>query len=506
MMAAAERLPSTPLADLLAGVSPVLPERDLPIHGLALDSREVHPGFLFMAVHGHDHHGLKHLAEARARGAAAVAYDPEGAAEYLPVPTGMPAFAVRHLDQQVGGVAVRFYADPSAALRVLAVTGTNGKTSVSELTAQLLTELGRSCGLLGTLGYGVYGAALAPPPHTTPDAVHLQQWLADFRDRNVRQVSMEASSHALDQGRLNGVHLHSAAFTNLTRDHLDYHGSMAAYGAAKRRLFELPGLRHAVINLDDAFGRELCARLDSRVDLIGYSATDVRVSRGRVLRAKRVDLHAAGLHFDVEGDFGSGHVETRLLGLFNVYNLLAVLGLLLSVEVPFADALAALGRAQTVPGRMECFGGQGRKPLVVVDYAHTPDALEKALGAARAHCRGQLWCVFGCGGDRDRGKRPQMGAVAERLADHVIVTDDNPRREDGDAIVGEILAGVQGRERVVVQRQRARAIAGALNAAAAQDVVLVAGKGHEDYQVIGERRIAYSDRETVERLLSGVPA
>lgn len=504
MMAVAERLPSMPLADLLAGVSPVLPERNLPVQGLALDSREVRPGFLFMAMRGHDHHGLKHLSEARVRGAVAVAYDPEGASEYLPVPTDVPAFAVPQLDQQVGGVAARFYADPSAQLRVLAVTGTNGKTSVSELTAQLLTELGWPCGLLGTLGYGVYGTELVPPPHTTPDALQLQQWLADFRDRQVRQVSMEASSHALDQGRLNGVHLRSAAFTNLTRDHLDYHGSMAAYGVAKRRLFELPGLKHAVINLDDAFGHELCAGLDAHIDLIGYSVSGARVAHGRVLHAERVDLHAAGLRFDIGGDFGSGHVETALLGLFNVYNLLAVLGLLLSVEIPFADALAALARARTVPGRMECFGGTGRRPLVVVDYAHTPDALEKALSAARAHCSGQLWCVFGCGGERDRGKRPQMGTIAERLADHVIVTDDNPRREDGDAIVSEILAGLQHPERAAVQRQRARAIAAALKAAGAEDVVLVAGKGHEDYQVIGERRIAYSDRETVRRLLSEV--
>ncbi|MDE2461466.1 MAG: UDP-N-acetylmuramoyl-L-alanyl-D-glutamate--2,6-diaminopimelate ligase, partial [Gammaproteobacteria bacterium] len=296
-----------------------------------------------------------------------------------------------------------------------------------------------------------------------------------------------------------------AVFTNLTRDHLDYHGSMQAYGAAKRRLFEMPGLRHAVINLDDAFGRELANSLPAGIALTGYTLEGRRAERGQTLQATCLSLGADGTQFEVSGAAGSGRVSTRLLGRFNVQNLLAVLGVLQALDLPFAEALAALSRARTVPGRMECFGGN-RRPLVVVDYAHTPDALEKALVAARAHCSGQLWCIFGCGGERDRGKRPQMGALAEKLADHVIITDDNPRHEDGDVIVAEILAGVTDRRRVQVQRDRARALAAAVQAARKGDVILVAGKGHENYQVVGDRNIEYSDRDTVQQLLREVPA
>lgn len=498
------RLPSGPtLAGVLRGVTPVAPERDQSLQGLALDSREIRPGFLFLAVRGHDHHGLKHLDDARRRGAIAVAYDPEGAVEYLPNLKGMPGFAVRELAQQAGLIAARFYADPSAAQNVVAVTGTNGKTSVSLITAQLLTHLGKPCGLLGTLGYGVYGKPQAAT-HTTPDAVNVQAWLARFRDARVRYTSMEASSHALDQGRLNGVHLNVAVFTNLTRDHLDYHGSMEVYGAAKRRLFEMPGLQRAVINLDDAFGQELAATLPSQVALIGYTLENHRAPRGQTLRATHLSLGVGGTHFDVVGEMGSGHVDTRLLGRFNVQNLLAVLGVLQALAVPFDQALATLSQAHTVPGRMQCFGGDSGRPLVVVDYAHTPDALEKALSAARAHCAGQLWCVFGCGGERDHGKRPQMGALAEKLADHVIITDDNPRHEDGDTIVAEILEGVVDRQHISVQRDRARAIAEALESAGSGDVVLVAGKGHEDYQIIGDENLKYSDREVVRQLLGKV--
>jgi UDP-N-acetylmuramoyl-L-alanyl-D-glutamate--2,6-diaminopimelate ligase len=491
------------LASVLQDLAQVPPERDQPLQGLGLDSRALRPGYLFLALHGHDHHGLKHLDDARTRGAVAVIYDPDGAVEYLPNLKGFPAFAVRNLNQHAGPIAARFYADPSAAQKIVAVTGTNGKTSVSLITAQTLTQLGKPCGLLGTLGYGVYDK-LDTATHTTPDAVSVQAWLARFRDRQLRYISMEASSHALEQGRLNGVHVSIAVFTNLTRDHLDYHGSMAAYGAAKRRLFEMPGLKHAVINLDDEFGRELVATLPHSVELVGYSFENRRAPRGQTLQATQVKLDPAGLQFEVADDASNGHVAARLLGRFNGQNLLAVLGVLKALEIPFAEALTALNQANTVPGRMECFGGDERLPLVVVDYAHTPDALEKALSAVRAHCRGQLWCVFGCGGERDRGKRPQMGAIAERLADQVIVTDDNPRHEDGDAIVAEIRAGLRTPKRARVERDRARAIADALRQAHAGDVVLVAGKGHETYQVVGDQHLAYSDRDTVKQLLGEV--
>lgn len=499
MMARAEKLHAPSLAALLQGFGTA---PDAPLEGLSLDSRELKPGYLFLACRGSDHHGLKHLAEARDRGAVAVAYDPEGAAEYLPV-SGLPAVAVPDLGHKAGTIAARFYGDPSTVQQVSAVTGTNGKTSVSLITAQLLTEAGKNCGVLGTVGFGAYGR-LETPTHTTPDAVNTQRWLARFRDQGLKQVSLEASSHALDQGRLDGVRIAVAIFTNLTRDHLDYHGSMQAYGESKRRLFEMPGLKHAVINLDDEYGRELAASLPPGVGCIGYTLEDRKVAVGRTLRSSNLVLASGGLSFDVESDEGRGHVDSRLLGRFNAQNLMAALGALLALGLPFDTALASLSRARTVPGRMECFGGGVGRPLVVVDYAHTPDALEKALTAARAHCRGTLWCVFGCGGERDRGKRPQMGAIAERLADRVVVTDDNPRHEDGDAIVAEILTGFASRAHVKVERDRAKAVALAVYGAAPGDVVLLAGKGHESYQLVGGRELPYSDRDTSTALLKEV--
>ena len=482
------------LATLLQGYAAA--PAGLAVTGLSLDSREVRPGYLFLACQGHDHHGLKHLADARGRGAAAVAYDSAGIEACLPLPTDIPAFPVPELTAKAGFIAARFYADPTASQHVMAVTGTNGKTSVSLITAQSLAESGRACGVLGTVGFGAYGR-LEEPTHTTPDAVNMQAWFARFRDQGLKHVSMEASSHALDQGRINGTRVEVAVFTNLTRDHLDYHGSMEAYGAAKRRLFELPGLKHAVINLDDAFGLALTGSLPAGVECTGYTIEGHHSPKGRTLMAEKLALNSGGLTFDVAGDFGRGHVDSRLLGRFNAQNLLAVQGALLALGMGFEESLRALNRAHTVPGRMECFGGGPERPLVVVDYAHTPDALEKALTAVRAHCRGQLWCVFGCGGERDRGKRPQMGAIAERLADRVLITDDNPRGEDGDAIVAEILAGMQRGNRAQVQRTRGEAVAQAVHAALPGDVVVVAGKGHETEQIIGGKSLHYSDRETV---------
>ncbi|HET7650655.1 MAG TPA: UDP-N-acetylmuramoyl-L-alanyl-D-glutamate--2,6-diaminopimelate ligase [Gammaproteobacteria bacterium] len=497
-----EALHGVSLAAVLGDDAPVLAGEDRLLQGLSIDSREIRPGYLFLACRGLQHHGLEYLDDVIRRGAVAVAYDPAGAETFLTALKRIPAFAIRNLGQRAGTLASRFYGDPSAAQRVMAVTGTNGKTSVSLITAQALSTLGNPCGVLGTIGYGLYGK-LEPPSHTTPDAVHVQGWLARFRDQGVAHVSMEASSHALDQGRLAGVHVAVAVFTNLTHEHLDYHGDMQAYGTAKRRLFDMPGLQHAIVNLDDPFGRQLADSLPSQLQLTGYTLSAERARSGRTLRASGIALHPGGMNFDVSGDWGQGHVDSRLLGRFNVSNLLAVLGALLAMGIDFDDAVHAVSAARTVPGRMECFGGGVDQPLVVVDYAHTPDALEKALTAARAHCRGRLWCVFGCGGERDRAKRPQMAHIAERLADRVMLTDDNPRGEDGDAIINEILAGFERPSVVQVQRDRAAAVTSLLHEAVPGDVVLVAGKGHEDYQVIAGREIPYSDRRTVAALLKG---
>ena len=504
MMAEARKFSALRLSDLVPDGAKSWPGGEVPIRGLALDSRGVGPGYLFLACQGHDHHGLEHLADARARGSVALFYDPDGAAAYLPLPAGLPAFPVADLGHRASGIAARFYGDPTAQQRVMAVTGTNGKTSVSLITAQALTEADRPCGVLGTVGFGAYGK-LEPPTHTTPDAVSTQAWLARFRDQGLRHVSMEASSHALEQGRIDGVHIEVAVFTNLTRDHLDYHGDMQSYGAAKRRLFERPGLKYAVMNLDDAFGRELAASLPASVKCIGYTLEDRASPRGWTLKAVNLALGSGGLSFEVVSEAGRGRVESRLLARFNAANLLAVQGVLLALGLSFEESLQALDRAHTVPGRMECFGGSRSQALVVVDYAHTPDALEKALQAARGHTRGKLWCVFGCGGERDRGKRPHMGAIAARLADRIVITDDNPRGEDGDAIVAEILAGIDDHSRVTIERERTKAVERAVRGAQPGDVVLVAGKGHETEQVIGGQKLRYSDRETAARLTGEAP-
>jgi UDP-N-acetylmuramoyl-L-alanyl-D-glutamate--2,6-diaminopimelate ligase len=492
---------SATLGTLFAGLAPV-PDQHRSVSALCLDSRAVTPDALFLAVQGLSGHGLTYLEQALERGARVVAWQPAPGVAAPSVPAGVLAFPVPDLDQQLGRVASRFHGEPSQALSVFGVTGTNGKTSVSQLLAQALDGAGERCGVLGTLGYGLWGR-LAPGTHTTPDAVRVQALLAEFRAQGAGYAALEVSSHALDQGRVAGVRFAVATFTNLTRDHLDYHGDLARYAAAKQRLFRSEGLGHAVINAGDPVGRGFLADLPDGVAGIAYGldADEVRSAPATArLYARRVALEDRGLTIEVDGDLGRGTLSARLLGRFNAANLLAVLASLVALGVPFARALALLGDARTVPGRMECFGG-GPRPLVVVDYAHTPDALGQVLRAARGHCRGTLTCVFGCGGDRDQGKRPEMGALAAQFADRVIVTDDNPRTEDPDAIVAQVLAGMARRDHVSVERDRARAIARAIESARSGDVVLVAGKGHEDYQIIGTEQRAYSDRATVVALV-----
>jgi UDP-N-acetylmuramoyl-L-alanyl-D-glutamate--2,6-diaminopimelate ligase len=461
---------------------------DPEIRGLTLDSRQVQPGDLFLAVPGARADGRAFMGGALARGAAAVVYEDDGTEPDRRV-TG--AIGIPDLRRQIGVIADRFYGSPSRRLKVVGVTGTNGKTTTTQLLAQALDRAGQRCGLIGTLGSGFPGN-LDPSVHTTPDAVSVHRLLAGFAAAGARAVCMEVSSHALDQARVAGVAFDIAVFTNLTRDHLDYHGDMDAYAAAKARLFDFPHLEAAVINADDRFGRELIERSRPRLRVVGFG-----LEQGEV-RARRVQPSTDGLTIAVTTPFGDTELKSPLLGRFNAANLLAVLAVLLVAGLPLAEAARVVAQARPVAGRMERFGGDDR-PLVVVDYAHTPDALDKVLAALREHTRGKLVCVFGCGGDRDRGKRPLMGAIAERLADVVILTNDNPRHEDPQAILVGIAGGMQSTPTVVPDR--GQAIRAALREARAGDIVLVAGKGHEDYQQIGDRRLPYSDRETVRELL-----
>jgi UDP-N-acetylmuramoyl-L-alanyl-D-glutamate--2,6-diaminopimelate ligase len=475
------------LHDLLAGIVPdgiADVAGDIRVSGLTLDSRRVRAGDAFIALKGASANGITFAPAALAQGASAMIA--EGPAPVAFESANLPTVWIDGLRDRVGEIAARFYDRPSASLHVVGVTGTNGKTSIVQLLAAALEHLGARAATIGTLGAGLVGA-VAAGERTTPDAISVHALLARFRDAGASHVAMEVSSHALDQGRVNAVDFEVAVFTNLTRDHLDYHGTMQAYGAAKAKLFVWPGLRSAVVNVDDAFGRELSARLPANVQRLRYA-----MDADAEIRALNVRTHGDGLGFDLVTPWGEGGIASSLLGRFNVCNLLAVAGCLGALGYAFAQIQHALNHLRPVAGRMNRLGG-GALPLVVVDYAHTPDALEQALTSLRAHCTGKLICVFGCGGERDAGKRPQMGAIAERLADEIIVTDDNPRGEDGDAIVAQIVAGLAQPRRARIERDRSAAIALALGAAHAGDVVLVAGKGHEPYQEIDGVRRPFDD-------------
>ncbi len=446
------------------------------VSGLTLDSRSVRRGDAFFALRGSQSHGIEFAAGAVQRGAQVVLAEAPAPSDFTR--PEVPLLWIDHLHEQVGEIAARFHGRPSESMHAIGVTGTNGKTSCVQLLAQVLTLLGHRAASIGTLGAGVHGQ-LHEGERTTPDAISVQALLAKFRDDGVSHVAMEVSSHALVQSRVGAVDFEVAVFTNLTRDHLDYHGSMEAYGAAKAKLFAWPGLRVAVINLDDAFGRQLEATLPAGMQVLRFSAGGDNAAD---ITASNIVTSARGLTFQLRSPWGTRNVHSHLLGRFNVANLLAVVGCLGGLDEPFQRIVDVLEQLQPVKGRMSRLGGVGGLPLVVVDYAHTPDALEQALTALRAHCAGKLICVFGCGGERDAGKRPLMGAIAARLSDVTIVTDDNPRGEDGDAIVAQIVAGMTAAKAMAVERDRAVAIADALRLAAAGDVVLIAGKGHETCQ------------------------
>lgn len=479
----------------------------LAIGGLTQDSREVVPGTVFLALNGLRSHGLAYAEQALARGAAAIVWEP--APGVAPPVTVVPTIAVPGLSAQVSAIAARYYGEPAAAMFVAAVTGTDGKTSTAHLIAQGFEALGRPCGYLGTIGQGRLGQ-LQAASHTTVDAVRVQQQLAALRDGGAEACAMEVSSHALDQHRVAGVRFAAAVLTNVGRDHLDYHGSVEAYAAAKQRLFTDYAAGALLLNQDDAHGAAWSAALaadpDSAARLSRYGL-QIAACEGRYLYAEQVRSETDGLQLDLVSDAGRARLRSRLLGRFNAANLLAAAATLRAAAYPLDAVIAALAQARTVPGRMEAFRGPAAAATVVVDYAHTPQALRAALTALRPHVRGRLYCVFGCGGDRDRGKRPLMGAAAAELADVAFVTDDNPRSESPAAIVAEILAGVPAARRAAVQVEpaRAAAIAAAVRAAGAGDLVLVAGKGHEDYQTYGSEVRSFSDRAYVAELLGTEP-
>lgn len=473
------------LAELLRSwIQVPAPGADVIISDMTLNSRAVKTGDLFVALNL----GVEYIPQAIEQGAHAILI--EGAL-HCDLDAEIPIIAIPNLQQQYGYIASAFYGEPSQHLHVVGITGTNGKTSISYYIASLFQKTKGRCGVIGTLGVGELGD-MDSTGLTTPDAITVHKTLKQFLVSGIHYVAMEVSSHALDQGRVNGVVFHTAVFSNLTHDHLDYHGDMKHYGAAKQKLFTDFNVQQAIINADDDFGQSLLAQCENA---ISYSAQDNKAD----VTVRNILFSTHGIHAQLHSPWGTGELDLSLLGEFNLSNVLASIAAVAICDVPLSDILTTAKNMAAVPGRMQLFT-QPDKPIVIVDYAHTPDALAKALQATKRHCRGKLWCVFGCGGNRDRAKRSEMAKAAEAYADAIIVTSDNPRHEDPSQIIADIVAGfVTAEPHIEVLRNKA--IAYALDQASALDVVLVAGKGHEDYQQVGDEKRPFSDAEQVMRQL-----
>ncbi len=495
MMSALKQISAMMLSDLLQGIATVSADADRPVRQLIIDSRKIQQGDVFIACIGQSSDGRHYIDQAIAQGAVAILWDSDRTTVPIPLswrhsPGGIrvPCIAINNLTQLVGVLADVFYQAPSKAMYMVGVTGTNGKTSTTQFIAQTIAPKFK-CGVIGTLGWG-YPQQLQQSQHTTPDGITTQHWLAELRDSGAQAVAMEVSSHALDQARIQGVSIDCAVFTNLTHDHLDYHKDMQSYAQAKQKLFVWPSLKQAVINLDDTYGRELQKVLAPATAVLTYG---MQAEHGKAdLFATDIKLSATGLAFRVITPWGEGHVKVPLFGRFNISNLLATLGVLLHARLELSQALARLNQVSPVAGRMQLLRSQ-RHATVVVDYAHTPDALEQALTSLRDHAQGKLWCVFGCGGNRDQTKRPMMGAIVEQHADRLVITSDNPRHEDAQVIIDQIKTGLRQPGNATIQLDRRLAIHYALANAKADDIVLIAGKGHETYQQIGEQKLPFSD-------------
>lgn len=473
---------------------------DIKIKGLSTDSRHVQPGDLFIACKGSQTDGRNYIENAINHGAVAVLAEAEaepGLDEYT---YSVPVIKIFKLTDYIGPIAARFYGEPSQYMTIVGFTGTNGKTSCTQFLAQALSKLNKTCGVIGTLGAGFLDN-LQTTGLTTPGPLVLQSQLAFLRDKGAEIIAMEASSHGLLQGRMQGVKFNTAVWTNLTSDHLDYHGSMDNYALAKKQLFLQPDLEYAVFNLDDSYGLLFAEEFRSKLKVYGYTTEGIILDGIQVVSAQNSVLTAEGFEADIITPWGKGVLSSGLLGRFNISNMLAILTVLGIMELPLKNALESLTSVKTVSGRMERFGG-GKQPLVIVDYAHTPDALEKVLLTLRSYSPRKLWCVFGCGGNRDSSKRKLMGQIVEQYSDQIIITDDNPRFEDAKSITDDIMGGLLCPWAAEIEHDRGQAIAHAIQSAGPGDIVLIAGKGHEDYQWIGHNKFAFNDAEQVRLQLS----
>nr|WP_194717256.1 UDP-N-acetylmuramoyl-L-alanyl-D-glutamate--2,6-diaminopimelate ligase [Vibrio sp. S9_S30] len=462
---------------------------------LVLDSRKVQPGDVFIALSGHAINGHDFIPSAINGGAAAVLAQateahPHGSYE---VQNGVLIFYLSDLPMILSALSLRAYGEID--VKLIGVTGTNGKTTITQIIAQWIELVGKKAAVMGTAGNG-FLHAIKPAVNTTGSAIEVVETLSSLRQQGAEHAAIEVSSHGLIQGRVKALTFAVGVFTNLSRDHLDYHETMKSYADAKFTLFRDHDCRKAVINVDDSVGAQWIQRLDSPLAVSLESNPKTEKS----LYATDVKYGAQGIELSFDGHWGIGKLSVPLIGAFNASNILLAFGSLLEMGFEKKALIESAPRLSPVIGRMEIFQRSG-KAKVVVDYAHTPDALEKALSALRVHCEGKLWVIFGCGGDRDTGKRPMMAEIAERLADHTILTDDNPRSESPELIIKHILEGIKQPDKVVIKHDRFDACSYALRNASEHDIILLAGKGHEDYQVLADKTVYYSDRETAEQLL-----
>ncbi len=503
----------------ISGISEDVPA-DIFVNEMSLDSRAIEKGLLFVALKGTQSHGLTYAKKAQEQGAVAVIWESDDTTNITDLIAGLsiPAIEIRDLSCQLGEIAQRFYqlfddkknAKANYGLQVLGVTGTDGKTTVSHFFAQAMNALHKNTAVIGTLGIGL-PSNMKASTHTTPDVLTVHRTLRDLALQGVEFVAMEVSSHALDQERVNGVAFDVAVLTNLMRDHLDYHGTVEAYAKAKEKLFLRPELKSVVLNKDDNFGRQIEKNLADAKDNTGLDIISYHVqvhqdsgNQANELLAYDAKFTSAGIEAKVIFGDESGVIKAPVLGWFNLSNLLATLAAMLALNVKFSDALESLSQVTTVSGRMERVASN--KVLVVVDYAHTPGALESVLKALRGHTKKRVICVFGCGGDRDRGKRPLMARIAEQGANLVIATDDNPRTESPEEIMAEIIAGFEQPEKVIIEHDRAKAIRFALQQAKQGDVVLIAGKGHEQVQILAHTTEPFDDRKQAAQALQELAA
>ncbi|MCF6191227.1 MAG: UDP-N-acetylmuramoyl-L-alanyl-D-glutamate--2,6-diaminopimelate ligase [Cocleimonas sp.] len=496
-------MPQTMLAKLLYNIADVPSTMDVAVSSVTQDSREVSSGCLFVALKGAQQHGMTYAERAEFLGAVAIIFEADESLQSIEA--NIPQFEITDLRESLGLIADRFYSSPSQSLQMVGITGTDGKTSVSHFMAQAINN----CAVIGTIGLGLLND-LKTATHTTPDVINVHKNLFEMKQQGVATVAMEVSSHALDQGRVAGVAFDVVVLTNLSRDHLDYHKTVEAYADAKENLFHWSNLKAAVINLDDKFGRKVAEKVSQTQTIVGYGIGKAGDYPAGTLVAVDTKFTVSGICAVVQYGSQKGQLAVSVLGRFNLSNLLAALGAMLGLGVAFNDAISQLNKVQTVAGRMEKVGGVlSQSILTVVDFAHTPNALMSVLKALREHLGNEssnLICVFGCGGDRDAGKRPLMAAVAEKYADVVIATDDNPRTESPELIMRDIVAGFENKEAVTIEHDRSAAIYKALKQAKSGDAVLIAGKGHETGQILATGTIPFNDREQVELALQELAA